>query len=272
VPGRVDPLGRSWGVCRYCSGTKRFEDRPCRACDETGVLGDALWPGRWGVKELVALKKLMTNYWWTALYQGAPVPPEGNVVRRDYLTQFYEGDPFRLAPAMDAIIGSWDCAFKDLKTSSWVVGQVWGRSGADRYLLDQVRGQWGIIRTKAEVRRMVDRWRPHGLRRVLIEDKANGPAVIEELKNTIPELRGWSTPDGKEARLNAVLPVFEAGRVVLPAPSGTAWVAEYIDELIHFPYAATDDMVDATTQALLHWSDKSKKRLRAWVPGSRPTS
>ena len=58
-------------------------------------------------------------------------------------------------------------------------------------------------------------------------------------------------PNGtKVERLNAVSPQFEAGNVYIPHPSIAPWVHDYVEELVAFPNAPTDDQVDATSQAL----------------------
>ena len=71
--------------------------------------------------------------------------------------------------------------FKDGDDTDFVVGQVWGRKGADRYLLDQVRRRMGFTDTVAAFRVLAAKW--PGAARKLVEDKANGPAVIDALKH-----------------------------------------------------------------------------------------
>ena len=85
---------------------------------------------------------------------------------------------------------------------------------------------------------------------VLIEDKANGPAVIQMLRAEIPGILPINPEGGKESRLRAVSPLFEAGNVYLPDPSIAPWVEDVIAELTVFPNGAHDDDVDAASQAL----------------------
>ena len=85
--------------------------------------------------------------------------------------------------------------------------------------------------------------------RVLIEEAANGAAIIETLQkelNIIPV----KPKGGKVSRVNAVSAAIEGGHVFLPQDA--AWVEEYIDQWTVFPNGKHDDMVDATSQAL-HW-------------------
>jgi predicted phage terminase large subunit-like protein len=88
----------------------------------------------------------------------------------------------------------------------------------------------------------------------LIEDKANGSAVIQMLSNEIPGILPVNPEGGKIARAAAVSPLIEAGNVYLPHPLYAPWVTEFIEECAAFPNGAHDDQVDAMTQALLRWN------------------
>ena len=88
----------------------------------------------------------------------------------------------------------------------------------------------------------------------LIEDKANGSAVIQMLQHEIPGILPVNPEGGKVARAQAVSPLVEAGNVYLPHPGYAPWVADFIEECAAFPNGAHDDQVDAMTQALLRWN------------------
>ena len=142
-------------------------------------------------------------------------------------------------------------AFKGEATSDYVVGQVWGRRGAEIYLLDQVRGQWDIQRTIDALLGLSAKW-PDALLK-LVEDRANGPAIISLLQNKVPGILAVSPTDSKEARCSAVAPAIEAGNVRVPDPRyvvGSEWVEEFLLEFSRFPRGTHDDQVDAATQAL----------------------
>jgi predicted phage terminase large subunit-like protein len=82
----------------------------------------------------------------------------------------------------------------------------------------------------------------------LIEDKANGPAVIDALQHRISGMVPVQPEGGKEARAHAVSCEVEAHNVYLP--EGAPWVHDFIEECAAFPAGAHDDQVDAMTQAL----------------------
>jgi phage terminase large subunit-like protein len=94
----------------------------------------------------------------------------------------------------------------------------------------------------------------------LIEDKANGPAVINMLSTELSGIIPVNPQGGKLSRLNAVSPVIEAGNVYLP--ENDEWVQDFLDE---FAAATPDgggqfwDQIDATTQALMRLHRPSRQ-------------
>src|SRR5260370_40197578 len=117
---------------------------------------------------------------------------------------------------------SWDCAFKELKSSDYVVGQVWGRRGADKYLVDQVRKQMDCPRTMEAIRALSAKW-PLAHRK-LMEDKANGSAVIQMLRHEIGGLIAVEPAAGKIVRAKPASPQIQSGKTSGPPPIRTSWV------------------------------------------------
>lgn len=206
-------------------------------------IGEPLHPERYDLTALAAIKAAVGTRVWSALYQCRPVPDGGGIIHEDWI-QYYDTPP----KDFEKIVMSWDMTFKDADTSDFVVGQVWGRVGSSFYLLDQVRGRWSFVDTVSRVVALCQKW-PRATRR-LIEDKANGSAVIDVLRRQVPGIIPITPKDSKEARCNAVSTLFEAHNVVLPSPRRAPWIRDYVGELIQFPAGAHDDQVDATTQAL----------------------
>lgn len=151
--------------------------------------------------------------------------------------------------AYDWTLSSWDMTFKDTKGSDWVAGQAWGGVGANAFLLDQTRGKFSFTRTLTEMGAFLARW--PDIHEHLIEDKANGTAILDTLRDHVPGLIPVNPTASKVSRLTAQAPTIQAGNVYLPHPSLSAWVlSEYLREFSAFPNGATDDQVDATSQAL----------------------
>ena len=193
---------------------------------------------------------------FAALYQGRPSPDQGNVWQRQWWRK-YQSPLWSQHPTVpgawlvdaDEVIISVDAAFKDTKSSDYVVMQVWARRGAVAYLVDQVRKRLSFTETLTAFTALCAKW-PQATRK-LIEDKANGTAVIDSLKSKIPGIKPVNPTDSKYGRATAVAPVIESGNVMLPEPEIALFdTEELVTEAAQFPNGANDDMVDATSQAL----------------------
>jgi len=84
----------------------------------------------------------------------------------------------------------------------------------------------------------------------VIEDKANGPAIIAQMRNRIGGIVEFTPKDSKEARANAITAFIEAGDVEIPDPRRCEWVGGFVEECASFPNGPHDDQVDTCTQAL----------------------
>jgi len=206
--------------------------------------GEPLFPERFPVEHLRHQKGPfgLGPIAYAAQHQQDPVSGEGNIFQRGWW-KFWSDDPkvkadARLPDEVDRVIGSWDMTFKAGTDSDFVVGQVWAAKGADFYLLDQVRARLGFTETKHAFRSlaaeypMVDRW--------LVEEKANGSAIISELKDEIGGVISVVPLETKAARAAAVSGFVEAGNVYLPSmdminDGGAArfpWVFQLLDECL----------------------------------------
>ena len=170
----------------------------------------------------------------------------------------------KLPGQLDLQMQSWDLSFKDSETSDRVAGQVWGAKDSNLYLIDQVKKRMNFPDTMRAIEEMTKKYPEAGGK--LIEDKANGPAIISMLNTKIGGMIPIDPKGSKEvagggskvARVAAISPLIEAGNVYLPCsgfnPDGTPilpmWVREFIDICAAFPNGAEDDCVDAMSQFL----------------------
>lgn len=180
------------------------------------------------------------NRTWNALYQGSPTPDDGNIFKRKWF-QYYEK-----LPTLPYMLISVDATFKDKEDNDFVSIQVWGKKNVDFYLVDRVKEHLGFTETLNVIRQLRNKYDECSA--VLIEDKANGSAIIEVLQREFSGVVPINPEGGKIARANAVSPSFESGNVYLPKTA--KWLYDYETELISFPNAEHDDDVDCTTQAL----------------------
>lgn len=194
---------------------------------------------------------------WNALYQGRPSGIEGAVLKREWW-KFYDipraheradGSMYAIG-AVDVLI-SLDAAFKDTDQSDYVVFGVWARRGAEVWLLDLIREHMDFPTTIEALKQLAAKW-PQAATK-LIEDKANGPAIIATLAKEIPGILPYSPTDSKLARAHSVAPFIEAGNVWLPRADAAPWVGKFVQECADFPNGAYDDQVDMTTQALIRF-------------------
>ena len=136
-------------------------------------------------------------------------------------------------------------AFKDLGTSDYVAIGVIGVKGRKRYVLNVVNRHLDAAATEAEIRRQRDVHRPTCA--VLIEDKANGPAIVQRLKSNVPGVAAINPQGGKVARMFAAAAEWQAGDWYVDR--NAAWTEPFVEQITTFPNAAHDDMADMMTQA-----------------------
>ncbi|WP_368938140.1 phage terminase large subunit [Morganella morganii] len=213
--------------------------------------GEALVPELHPIDSLLEKKALFGDYFWSAMYQQAPKPGDGQIFHEEFARYYLPKD---LPDTFDEVIHSWDMTFKDSDGTDYVVGQVWGKKGANAYLLYQIRKRMSFTETLKAVKLLVEKY-PQA-RRKLVEDKANGPAVIDTLKTTVSGLVPIEPDGSKIARAHACTAEWEAGNVWLPHKDIAPWVTETVEEITTFPFAGHDDTVDAMTQALRYLFQK----------------
>ncbi len=218
--------------------------------------GELLWPERIGREEIDNLKLSLGPLAYSAQYQQDPAPASGVIFRTDHF-RFYDDTPEQMAEDCDEIFQSWDMAFKGSERSDYVVGLVWGIKGSRRILLDGICEKLTFTQTIARMRALAIKW-PKATRKI-VEDKANGPAILDALGEEISGLTPFTPEGSKWSRATSVTPEFDAGNVYVPNPETSPWVADYIRQLLQFPKGAHDDYVDATSQALLKGRELAKR-------------
>src|SRR5215212_7715104 len=143
--------------------------------------GELLWPDHLPRPALEDIKTSLGSYGAAGQLQQRPAPDEGGILKRAWW-RWWPGDHAQ-APHFDQMIQSWDMSFGDNEeaTSSYVVGQLWGKFGADKYLLRQTRNRMEFVETIAAVEELTawaeETYPSRKAHTKLVEDKANGPAV-----------------------------------------------------------------------------------------------
>lgn len=230
--------------------------------------GDILQPNRFDQKHLADQRTALGSMGYAGQMQQLPAPMEGGFFKKAWWRFFrFEGQgnprprPHGCIEEPPRVIKSWkdfdtalisvDCAFKKTETSDYVGIVAIGTKGPDRFIF----GNWTArLSAKETAERVLEIRRMYpNCSRVLVEDAANGQAVVEYLSTSISGVIVVKPEGGKESRAFATCPQVEAGNVYLL--DGASWLEDYVNELGTFPNAAHDDQVDATTQGLNYLSD-----------------
>lgn len=254
----------------------RFE--PERAC-KTQWGGDRrtrpyelLCPARWDEAAVKEIERDMGSQVAAAQLQQRPAPAGGNVFRREWfkVRWLHKDNPkwarlsvaerefYVVLPPQLTEVLSTDCSFKDTAGADYVAMHAWGTTAAKYYLLDRIHDRLGLPETVRCLQALAAR-RPRA-RGKLIEDKANGPAVEQMLRDKMAGLIMVEPDGGKIARWNAVTPLCEAGDVILPDESECPWIGEVVEEIVSVPFARNDDDADAMAQALRYLHDRSPEK------------
>jgi predicted phage terminase large subunit-like protein len=254
--------------------------------DPRTELGQLLWPTKISQEDLEGLKKTLGSYRYAGQYQQRPAPAGGGMLKTLWWRYWQpRGANLPLVPVklpdgsveqrqavdlpvrFDHQIQTWDMSFKGSNTADYVVGQVHAAHGADRYLLDQVRDRLDLPGTLLAVRRLSAHW-PNAIFK-LVEDKANGPAVIQSLRHEIAGFVEVNPEGGKVSRAAAASPQLESGNWYLPHPMLAPWVDQFIGECAAFPTGSHDDQVDAWSQGakrLLYHRPKLSAQIQSSAP------
>lgn len=253
-------------------------------------IGEPLDPDRFPLADVRSRQRALGSYLTASMEQQRPAPEEGGEFRRGWW-QWYDQPP----AAPDDTCTSWDMKLKDRTTGDFVVGQAWARTGPDFWMLDQMRGQWGLATTVNAIALM--QVRHPQIRAHVIENTGNGPEVMEALRAATPNYevsdeiagelamtpaerdavnalrrRGMAglipeNPKGSKAvRARASTPTVESGHVHLPRRAEHGFGLAFVNEAATFPNGSNDDQVDAWSQA---WRRLSKGGATVSSPSRR---
>lgn len=202
------------------------------------------------------------EYVWNALYQGHPTAQQGNLFKDEWW-QLYSRQKVR-PEDFDYMCLSVDATFKKTETSDYVAIELWGLRQNHAYLYSLVNKRMGFTETLTRIKQYTKQYPT--IDELIIEDKANGSAIIDSLRYSdgIPPIVGVNPLGGKYSRAQAVSPFVATLAVHVPEDFTEAEAREiehdqkgyvpphklFIEQHSKFPYMAHDDMVDACTQAL----------------------
>ena len=265
---------------------------PALLDDESSALlnlpiGESFWPEFWPTSVLLEKKASdgMSKQVWAAMYMQNPIPDEGGIINEKDIKWWDYEKP----PELAYLLISLDTAFSTSQRADFSAITVWGifkmtqtdHRGIERFsnnaiLVEAEQGKWEFPELCQKVDDFNKKYFPDI---ILIEKKASGQSLIQELKRRAFPIREYNPDRDKVMRLTAASPFFEAHKIWFPKRK---WANEVVDQIISFPHVPHDDFVDTTSQAIL-WlrdarqlgndgysideedeDDKPKKRVTYW--------
>jgi predicted phage terminase large subunit-like protein len=235
-----------WEVVSFPAIAEQDEEhlieRPCGTSRFTRRAGDVLHPERESRATLEQIRLTLGEYHFAGQYQQTPAPAGGGMIKAEWFRTYALNE---LPAAFDQIVQSWDTANKVTELSDFSVCTTWGVRERRFYLLHVFRKRLNYPDLK---RAVVEQAQAHRATVVLIEDRASGTQLIQELVAQGLSLKGCAPEHDKVMRLHAQSAAIENGLVFIPKEA--PWLAEYLHELITFPNAKHDDLTDSTSQFL----------------------
>lgn len=236
-------IGHEWVKSRFITGDLPFI--PATLADNPHIDQEA-YMGALNKLDLVTRSQLLEGDWDIGI--------KGNIFRIDWWRYFTEWPPRHL------VIQSWDTAFKKGQDNDYSVCTTWVIHENAYYCIDLWRGRVEYPELRRIAIELYERWKPS---KVLIEDKASGQSLIQELqRGTRIPLVPVRVDSDKTTRAHAASPLIESGRVYLPR--GADWTEDLVRECSQFPNGAHDDIVDSITQFLNSERDTGKVYFRSW--------
>ncbi len=221
--------------------------------------GEALHAERETAAQLQATRARIGEYNFSAQYQQQPIPVGGAMVKSNWLMTYDELPP---RYQIQYILQSWDTAVKAGELNDFSVCTTWAVVNDRYYLINLFRKRLEYPDLKRAVIEQSQKYRPNT---ILIEDKASGSALIQELRGQLHgRIMAYVLPPNKDKRmrLHAQTDLFENGQIYVPNQS--PWVLDYRLELTSFPGSKYDDQVDSTTQALDYIRTNYGSKLAIW--------
>ena len=220
-----------------------------------GKDGTALHPAKHDIAAL-EIMRASNSYVFAGQYMQRPAPVGGGIFKAAWFKRHEYIEPFN---DFEMIVHSWDTAYKADQHNDPSACTIWGIKSGDAYLLHVINERMEYPALKQTIVKTYERF---GATHVLIEDKASGQSLLQEIKNNTSMPVIAINPVGdKLTRAVASTAMIEGGRIHLPI--NASWLSDYEHQLCTFPNAKNDDMVDATSQFINYW----KKRKRVFVNG-----
>ena len=208
--------------------------------------GELLWPERIDEKTLSTLERSLGSYAAAGQLQQRPSPKGGGILKASWWVPWDKPE----LPEIEYVLQSWDTAFESKESSSFSARTTWGvfrhKGAMCAIVLEAYWGKPSYPDLRKLAQEAYEEWEPDT---VLIEKKASGQSLIQDLRMAGVPVLAYSPDRDKIARAHASSALLEDGRIYYP--SDKRWAKELIEIISAFPAHPNDDVVDCTTQAWL---------------------
>ena len=221
--------------------------------------GEALCPPRYDTSALAMIRESVGSRVWASLYQQRPQQQGGGVFQRRFFHHWRkEGEVYILDDGHERHLVhesdlrtfvTFDPAFTRGKRSDYTALGVWGATPhqpAHLILLDGHRVRVESTEHAPLVESVWRKWKPMW---VGIESTTASLSLLSEAQRRGVVVRPLKPDRSKGARAETAAAIYEAGRVW--HPTDAEWLDVWEDELLSFPVAAHDDVVDVTSYATI---------------------
>lgn len=210
--------------------------------------GEYLFEVREGYGEIERIKLFMGSYIFNAQYQQKPMVNDGGLFRKEWIKYYSK------SPVFENFYLSFDTALKSGINNDPTVCSVWGEYQGNYYLMEIIRKWWEYPELKKEAIKLIEKYKPQA---ILIEDKASGQSLIQDLKKEIKfNIIPVKVKKDKITRFASVTPFFESERIFIF--ENNSWQFDFEYELLSFPNSKHDDQVDSISQ-FLNWVREKNK-------------
>jgi len=208
--------------------------------------GELLWPDRIDEKTLSDLEQSLGSYAAAGQLQQRPMPKGGTILREAWWRPWEKAE----LPEIEYVIQSWDTAYSTKEKSSYSARTTWGVFQQNNQWNALVLDCWFDRVSYPDLRREAqDAYNLYEPDAVLIEKKASGQSLLQDLRMAGVPVLAYSPDRDKEARAHAASALLEDGRIWYPADK--KWAKDLINICSAFPAGENDDIVDTCTQAWL---------------------
>lgn len=226
--------------------------------DEHRKAGEALWPERYPLERLERIRRRLSSYWWSALYQQRPAPPDGTIFKREGIRWYREdGDAWELMQANQSIsrrakseclrFQTVDLAVSEKESADWTVVSTWDLTAKGELIwVDMVRQRVEGADHIGLLKRLYEQYHPSF---VGIEDAQFQLAVVKHAAAANLPARRLKAKGDKYGRALSAGAKWENGLIYMPANG--SWCETAIDEMIAFNNGAHDDIVDTVAYAAI---------------------